>query len=47
MKSIRGKILALLGAGMVFQVGGCTITDALAQAVSGAIPDAFSRLLGM
>ena len=29
MKALRGKLLALLGAGMVFQVGGCSITDLL------------------
>ena len=46
MKSIRGKIVALLGAGMIFQVGGCSITDLMAEALSGAIPDAFSGLLG-
>ena len=27
MKSLRGKIFALLGASMVFQMGGCSITD--------------------
>ncbi len=29
MKALRGKLVALLGAGMVFQVGGCSIADLL------------------
>jgi hypothetical protein len=29
MKALRGKLLALLSAGMVFQVGGCSIDDIL------------------
>ncbi len=46
MKSIRGKIVALLGAGMIFQVGGCSITDLMGEALSGVIPDVFGGLLG-
>ncbi len=46
MKSVRGKLLALLGAGMVFQVGGCSITDVLGDAFSVVIPDLLAGGLG-
>lgn len=45
MKSVRGKLLALLGAGMVFQVGGCSIADVLGDAFSAVIPDLLADLL--
>ena len=47
MKSLRGKIFALLGAGMVFQMGGCSITDVVGEALNSAIPDLLGSLLGV
>ncbi len=38
MKEFRGKLMALLGAAMVFQVAGCSIADVAAEAFSAAIP---------
>ncbi len=35
MKSLPGKLYALLGAGMVLQVGGCSITDVLGGIFGG------------
>ncbi len=46
MKSFRGKLYALLGAGMVLQMGGCSITDVVGEALNSAIPDLVGRLLG-
>ncbi len=46
MKSLRGKVFALLGAGMIFQMGGCSITDVVGEALNSAIPDLVGRLLG-
>jgi len=46
MKSVRGKLMALLGAGMVFQVGGCAITDVVGEAFIGLIPDLLAGVLG-
>ncbi len=46
MKSFRGKVLALLGAGMVFQVGSCSITEVLGGALSGVIPDLLGGMGG-
>ena len=46
MKSLRGKLLALLAAGMVFQVGGCSITDVVGETLTGVIPDFLSSVLG-
>ena len=45
MKALRGKLLALLGAGMVLQVGGCSIADVAGQAFSAAIPALLADLL--
>ncbi len=46
MKSVRGKLLALLGAGMVFQVGGCSIADVVGEAFVGLIPELLAGALG-
>lgn len=46
MKSLRGKLLALLGAGMVLQMGGCSLTDVVGETLNGAIPDLVGRLPG-
>jgi hypothetical protein len=45
MKSVRGKLVALLGAGVLFQVGGCSITDVLGDSFSSLIPDLLGGLL--
>jgi len=45
MKALRGKLLALLGAGMVFQVAGCSIADVAGDAFSAAIPALLTELL--
>ncbi len=45
MKALRGKLLALLGAAMVFQVGGCSIADVAGEAFSAAIPALLADLL--
>ncbi len=45
MKALRGKFLALLGAGMVFQVAGCSIADVAGEAFSAAIPALLTELL--
>ncbi len=45
MKALRGKLVVLLGAGMMFQVGGCSITDVLGDAFSVVIPDVLADLL--
>ncbi len=47
MKSLRGKLFALLGAGMVLQMGGCSITDVVGEVLNSAIPDLVGRLLGV
>ena len=46
MKALRGKLVALLGAGMVLQVGGCSIADVLGDAFSGLIPGLLGGLGG-
>jgi len=46
MKSVRGKLLALLGAGMVFQADACSITDVLGEAFRVLIPDLPVGVLG-
>ncbi len=46
MKSFRGKLYALLGAGMVLQMGGCSITDVVGEALNSAIPALVGSLLG-
>ncbi len=46
MKNLRGKLLTLLGAGMVFQVGSCSITEVVGEALSAAIPDLLGSLTG-
>jgi hypothetical protein len=46
MKSLRGKLTALLGAGMLLQVGGCSILDVLGDTLSGAIPAVLSGFGG-
>lgn len=46
MKSFRGRLFALLGAGMVFQVGGCSINEVVGDALESAIPELVGRLLG-
>ncbi len=35
MKSLRAKLYALLGTGMVLQMGGCSITDVLGGILGG------------
>ncbi len=45
MKALRGKLLALLGAAMVFQVGGCSISDIAGEAFSAVIPALLTDLL--
>ncbi len=45
MKALRGKLVVLLGAGMMFQVGGCSIADVLGDAFSVVIPDLVAGLL--
>ncbi len=45
MKALRGKLVVLLGAGMMFQVGGCSITEVLGDAFSVVIPDLVAGLL--
>ncbi len=46
MKAVRGKLLAILAAGMVFQVGGCSIQDVVQEAFVGLIPDLLASALG-
>ncbi len=46
MKTVRTKMLALLGAGMVFQVGGCSITDLIGGAFPDGASDLFTTLIG-
>ncbi len=45
MKSVRGKLFTLLGAAMVFQVGGCSIAGVLGDAFSVVIPALLADLL--
>jgi len=46
VKSLRGKVFALLGAGMIFQMGGCSITGVVGEALHSAIPELLGSLLG-
>lgn len=46
MSSLRGKLVALLSAGMLFQMGGCSMTDILGESLSGIFPSLLSGFLG-
>ena len=46
MKALRNKAYAVLGAGLVFQMGGCSVADIAGDAFNSLIPSLVSSFVG-
>ena len=46
MRALRKKAYAVLGAGLVFQMGGCTVADIVGDTFNSLIPGLVSSFVG-